>query len=79
MKKRLIAAGFLGAFLVTGLQAGRNRPQLKTPVCRFIEFYTAPEASEMSSIERILYGIAIAAKKPAQQRCGASTVAAALL
>ena len=65
MAKRLATAGLLSLTLVTGLNAGRNRSELKAPVCRFIEFYVAAEKSDMSEWERIVYGLAVATKKPA--------------
>ncbi len=63
MKKKLAVLICLGFVAVTGLSAGRSA-RIQAPVCRFIDFYVAAERSEMTGFERVLYGLAAAAKKP---------------
>jgi len=63
MKKKVAVLICLGLSAVTGLSARRSA-QIQAPVCRFIDFYIAAERSEMTVVERVLYSLAVAAKKP---------------
>jgi hypothetical protein len=68
MKKKLAVPICLGLSAITGMSAGRSAA-LHAPVCRFIDFYIAAERSEMTGLERILYSLASAAKKPEATTC----------
>jgi hypothetical protein len=63
MKKKMAVLICLGLSAATGFSAGRNAG-IHAPVCRFIDFYIAAEKSEMSPLERVLYSLAVAVKKP---------------
>jgi hypothetical protein len=67
MKKRMAVLICLGLSAATGFSAGRNAG-IHAPVCRFIDFYIAAEKSEMSPLERVLYSLAVAVKKPEPTR-----------
>ena len=67
MKKKMAVLICLGLSAATGFSAGRNAG-MHAPVCRFIDFYIAAERAEMTPLERILYGLAVAAKKPEPKR-----------
>ena len=60
MKKKAAVLICLGLSAVTGLNANRNRCTVNSPVCRFIDFYIAAGQSEMTPVERVLYGLAVA-------------------
>jgi len=62
MKRKLAVLICLG-LSATGWSAGRSAA-IQAPVCRFIDFYIAAERSEMTGLERVLYSLAVATKKP---------------
>ncbi len=66
MKRKLAVLICLGLSAVTGLSAGRSA-SIQAPVCRFIDFYIAAQQSEMTVLERVIYSLAVAAKKPDTQ------------